>query len=114
MKAAQHLLTSDLQAAARVWVRAGAEGVVIAGRRNDVLQKTAEELTALGQGKTKVLAVSTNISSEKDVENLFAEVKKTFGRTADVVMANAGAIPPTKPIAELEIDTWWNGYVSSA
>ncbi|KEF59475.1 uncharacterized protein A1O9_04319 [Exophiala aquamarina CBS 119918] len=97
-------------AAARVWVRAGAEGVVIAGRREDVLQKTAVELTLLGQGKTKILAVPTNIASENDVENLYAEVKKRFGRTADVVIANAGAVPPTKPLAELDINTWWAGY----
>lgn len=99
------------QAAARIWVRAGAEGVVIVGRRKDVLQKTADELNTLSQGKTKVLAVAADVVSEKDTENLYAQVKQTFGRTADVVLASAGAVPASVPFAEQDISTWWTAYV---
>lgn len=112
IKVAKIVFTTSFQAAARVWVRAGAEGVVIAGRRKEALQKIAEELTSLSQGKTKILAVPADVVSEKSIENLFAEVKKTFGRTADVVVANAGIAPPSVPLAEQAIDTWWSAYVS--
>ncbi|KAK5056138.1 hypothetical protein LTR84_012691 [Exophiala bonariae] len=97
-------------ATARIWIRAGAEGVVIAGRRREVLEKTAEELNSLSQGKTKILAIPADVGSEKDVQNLFLEVKKSFGRTADVVVANAGKVIDLLPAAEESIDTWWSVY----
>ncbi|KAF2007035.1 short chain dehydrogenase-like protein [Amniculicola lignicola CBS 123094] len=97
-------------AAAKVWVRAGAEGVVIAGRRNDVLERTLVELEALGGGRTKVLAVQTDISKESDTSNLFEQVKKTFGRPADVVLANAAYCGPLLKPHQESTEQWWSRF----
>ncbi|KAK4942964.1 hypothetical protein LTR10_017348 [Elasticomyces elasticus] len=94
-------------AAALVWARAGAEGVVLAGRRLDKLQETVSQVRALNNGNTKVLAVRTDLVKDGDVENLFAQTIKTFGRSPDVVLANAGAVA-TVPIGEQSPDDWWN------
>jgi len=59
-----------------------------------------------------VLAVVTDLTVERDVENLFQEVNKAFGRPADVVIANAGQSLPLKPVAEESVSTWWKVYVS--
>lgn len=101
-----------MQAAAEIWVQAGAAGVVIASRWKDVLDKTATALNELSQGKTKILAVPTDLLVEKDVMNLFRVVNETFGRPADVVLANAGYVSAVKPLAEEDVSTWWKNYVS--
>jgi NAD(P)-dependent dehydrogenase (short-subunit alcohol dehydrogenase family) len=105
------LLTSH-QAIARIWVRAGAEGVVISGRRKEKLDETVRSLEALNTGSTKFLAVPTDVSKEADTKNLFAQVSETFGRAADVVFANAGVGPPPVPLAEDDVKTWWSTFVS--
>ena len=95
-----------------MWIRAGAAGVVIAGRRKDVLDKTVTSLEGISNG-TKVLGVQTDIRVENDAQNLFAKVTAVFGRPADVVLANAGLVTKLKPFAEEKIDTWWNVLVRS-
>jgi NADP-dependent 3-hydroxy acid dehydrogenase YdfG len=47
-------------------------------------------LQELNKGATKALAVGADLTVMRDVENLFQEVNKAFGRPADVVIANAG------------------------
>ena len=91
-------------------MQAGAAGVVIAGRRSEVLEKTAATLHELGN--TTVLPVRTDLTVASDVDNLFLQVKKHFGRTADVVVANAGWVSELKPSAEEDVGTWWSVYAS--
>jgi len=100
------------QAAAKVWARAGARGVVIAGRRVDKLEETASEIRTLSNGKIEALAVQTDLVRDTDVENLFAQIIKTFGRSPDVVLANAGAVESVA-IGEQNTDDWWNIVVWS-
>ncbi|KAK3109476.1 hypothetical protein LTR53_017243, partial [Teratosphaeriaceae sp. CCFEE 6253] len=97
-------------AAARVWVRAEAEGVVLVGRRKEKLDETALALRELGTGTTKILAVPADLTSEREVQNVFKRVQETFGRSADVVLANAGLGGPLKKLAEVETATWWAAY----
>lgn len=66
-----NLTFSFNKATARVLVRAGAAGVVIAGRRKEKLDETVLSLQELSKGATKVLAVVTDLTVERDVENLF-------------------------------------------
>lgn len=106
-------LTSH-QAIARVWVRAGAEAVVITGRRKDKLDETIQSFEELNTGSTKFLAVATDVSKEADTDSLFSQVKDSFGRAADVVFANAGVGPPPVPLAEGDVKTWWTTFVSSS
>lgn len=103
------------QAIARVWARAGAEGIVLSGRRKEKLDDTVQSLEALAAGsatKTKFLAVQADVSKEADTNTLFEQVTKTFGRTADVVFANAGMGPVERKLAEEDVRTWWHTFVS--
>lgn len=98
-----------VQGVAKVWAEAGAEGVVIAGRRVEKLEEVAVEIRKLGNAT--VLPVRTDLKVASDVDNLFAQVVKTFGRTADVVVANAGWVSDIKPMAQEDVATWWSVHV---
>jgi NAD(P)-dependent dehydrogenase (short-subunit alcohol dehydrogenase family) len=98
---------TSYQASAIVWARAGAEGIALAGRRLEKLEETASQIRALKNGsKTKVLAVPTDVTKDADVANLFAQTVKTFGRSPDVVLSNAGAVE-VGPMGEQGVDVWW-------
>lgn len=98
---------------ARIWVIAGAEGVVIAGRRQEKLDEVIASTKEYNKGSTKVISVKTDVKSDTDTDKLFEQVKTTFGRPADVVYANAGWISELKPSAEESVKTWWSVYVSA-
>ncbi|PVH80210.1 NAD(P)-binding protein [Cadophora sp. DSE1049] len=93
------------EAAAKVWARAGAKGIVITARNLSALNKLAEVLKAISPS-TNVLSVKTDISNEHDVKNLFAEIQKTFGRAADVLLNNAGLLEDSNAI-DTPVDKWW-------
>jgi NAD(P)-dependent dehydrogenase (short-subunit alcohol dehydrogenase family) len=96
------------QAAVKVWLEAGAEGVVITGRRKNVLDETA---AAFGAAKSKVLTVAADISRDVDTDKMYKETIARFGRLPDVVLANAGWVSPALPPAEEKAATWWSVYV---
>ncbi|KAI9056235.1 hypothetical protein LZ554_001163 [Drepanopeziza brunnea f. sp. 'monogermtubi'] len=95
------------EAAAKVWARARAKGIVIAARRIDALNKVAEEIKSISPS-TQVLAVKTDIIVESDVKSLFDQVQETFGRAADVLLNNAGYLKDGA-VAETPADEWWSG-----
>ncbi|KAF2731761.1 short chain dehydrogenase-like protein [Polyplosphaeria fusca] len=97
-------------ASAKVWIRAGAEGVVIAGRRKEVLDKAAAEMEELAKSVTRILAVPTDITKVNDTDNLFDQVKKTFGRPADVVLSNAGYVSAMLKPHEESSEKWWTNF----
>ena len=101
---------NNLRAAARVWARAGASGIVIAARSVDALNKVADELKAISP-ETKILAVKTDIISDSDVKNLFVQVQQTFGRHADVLLNNAGYISDGETIGDTPTEQWWKAIV---
>jgi NAD(P)-dependent dehydrogenase (short-subunit alcohol dehydrogenase family) len=92
---------------------AGAEGVVIAGRRQEKLDEVIASTEQYNKGSTKVVGVSADVKIDTDTDNLFERVKRTFGRPADVVYANAGWVSELKPSAEEDVKTWWSVYVST-
>jgi NAD(P)-dependent dehydrogenase (short-subunit alcohol dehydrogenase family) len=94
-------------------VRAGAEGVVVAGRRQEKLDEVIASTHEYNKGSTRVTGVRTDVKIEEDVDNLFQHVKATFGRPADVVYANAGWVSDLIPSAKESVKTWWSVYVSS-
>ena len=95
-----------------MWVRAGAEGVVIVGRRKGRLEETARALEALKKG-TKIVAIPADSTVEKDMLNVYQTVVKIFGRSAEVILANAGALSENKPLGEEESEEWWRVYVGA-
>ena len=87
------------RASARALAGAGF-AVVLAGRRLDALQETAELIDA-----PDTLVVSTDVADAEAVERLFAAVRARFGRV-DLLFNNAGMGAPAVPIDELPVETW--------
>lgn len=81
--------------------QAGAN-VVISGRQNDVLQKTAAEIESLGR---RALAIVTDVSDEASVNEMINTTVKTFG-TIDILVNNAGIAGPTAPVTSLTLNDW--------
>jgi NAD(P)-dependent dehydrogenase (short-subunit alcohol dehydrogenase family) len=74
--------------------------VVLAGRRASELESTRN----LGN-LANMLAVPTDVANPQSVRDLFAEVKKSFGRL-DVLFNNAGMGAPPIPMEDLTFDQW--------
>lgn len=75
--------------------------LVLAGRRLAALEETAQ-LCGAGSG---ALAVATDVTQPRSVENLFFKTRERFGRL-DVLFNNAGVNVPPKPIEELAFEEW--------
>jgi NAD(P)-dependent dehydrogenase (short-subunit alcohol dehydrogenase family) len=73
--------------------------MVLAGRRQDALDKVKSEI------KGEAIGVSTNIADPASVAALFAATKKAFGRL-DVLFNNAGMGAPAIPLEDLSIEQW--------
>jgi NAD(P)-dependent dehydrogenase (short-subunit alcohol dehydrogenase family) len=86
------------RAAALALLKAG-YAVVLAGRREEPLQKVADE----GGGET--LVVPTDITDPASIKALFAKAKEKFGRL-DVLFNNAGIGAPPVPIEDLPYEKW--------
>ncbi|MEC9154208.1 MAG: SDR family NAD(P)-dependent oxidoreductase, partial [Pseudomonadota bacterium] len=71
--------------------------VGLAGRRAEALQETIAEA---GEDGARALAVPTDVGKAASVANLFAEVKKAYGRL-DVLFNNAGTGAPAVPFEDL-------------
>jgi NAD(P)-dependent dehydrogenase (short-subunit alcohol dehydrogenase family) len=76
--------------------------LVLAGRRKDKLEETANEGNAIG---AQSLVVPTDVSDPASVKALFAKTKEAFGRV-DVLFNNAGIGAPAVPLEELPFETW--------
>ena len=78
--------------------------LVLAGRRQEMLDKVAGEINAVG---AQALAVPTDVSKRESIQTLFATVKSTFGRL-DLLFNNAGIGAPAVPLEDLPFETWQN------
>ena len=77
-------------------------GVVLAGRRREPLEQTAEHAGASG---SRTLVIPTDVSVPDSVHNLFAKTRERFGRL-DVLFNNAGINVPAIPLEDLSIEQW--------
>jgi NAD(P)-dependent dehydrogenase (short-subunit alcohol dehydrogenase family) len=82
----------------------GREGysVVIAGRRSEPLQATAEEGRGVG---TRMLPVPADVGDPASVSALFRKTRETFGRL-DLLFNNAGQSAPPVPLEDLSYEQW--------
>jgi 2-dehydro-3-deoxy-D-gluconate 5-dehydrogenase len=77
--------------------------VALAGRRQDVLEETANAVRALGR---RALVVPTDVTQSDQVERLMATVTGEFGRL-DILVNNAGALLHAEvPFQDLTIEQW--------
>ena len=81
-----------------------AEGysVVLAGRRQDRLEQTADE--AAGSAGS-ALAVPTDVTDPDAVRELFDRTREMFGRL-DLLFNNAGVSAPGVPLEDLTVEQW--------
>ncbi|KAK8044170.1 hypothetical protein PG993_004194 [Apiospora rasikravindrae] len=76
---------------AESWATAGASGIVITGRKVDVLENVATGLQSLAPPGTKILAQAADITDEASVASLFAAAKEAIGKV-DVLINSAGSL----------------------
>jgi NAD(P)-dependent dehydrogenase (short-subunit alcohol dehydrogenase family) len=84
-----------------------AEGwnTVFVGRRKDVLDQAAAAARKSAADGAKALAVSCDVTKPAEVDALFAEVEKAFGRV-DLLFNNAGKGFKTATIDEVPVEVW--------
>jgi NAD(P)-dependent dehydrogenase (short-subunit alcohol dehydrogenase family) len=78
--------------------------VVLAGRRQELLEKAVGEA---GATKDNALAVPTDVANPESVRALFAKAKAAFGRL-DVLFNNAGVGAPSVNMEDLTFEQWKN------
>ncbi len=76
--------------------------VVLAGRRRELLDETAQMADTGGAG---MLVVATDVADPEQISALFAKTRETFGRL-DVLFNNAGIGAPRVPMEELALEDW--------
>src|SRR5687767_3201172 len=79
-----------------------AYAVVLAGRRQHLLEGTAAKGQALG---AEALAVPPDVSDPGAVRALFAATRQRFGRL-DLLFNNAGISAPSLPLEDLSYEQW--------
>jgi NAD(P)-dependent dehydrogenase (short-subunit alcohol dehydrogenase family) len=75
--------------------------LVLAGRRRDPLEETAQRGKAFG----KSLVVPSDMTDPASIAALFAATMKEFGRL-DLLFNNAGVGTPPVPLEDLTLDQW--------
>uniref|UniRef100_A0A8H7K5F1 Transcription factor domain-containing protein n=1 Tax=Bionectria ochroleuca TaxID=29856 RepID=A0A8H7K5F1_BIOOC len=93
------------EGACKQWAKAGTAAVVLAARSQTNIDRVAQLLNA----STETLAISTDVASESQVNNLFEEATKKFGRV-DVVIHAAGVLGPIAHIGDAPTDEWWKAF----
>lgn len=76
--------------------------VVLAGRRQDVLEETR---TAAGLDAVRALVIPTDVTKENEVKALFEQTQREYGRV-DVLFNNAGKSGAAVPIDEFSTQEW--------
>jgi NAD(P)-dependent dehydrogenase (short-subunit alcohol dehydrogenase family) len=76
--------------------------VVLAGRRQEPLEATAQGITGR---EPRTLVAPTDVTDPSSVKHLFARTKEAFGRL-DLLFNNAGIGAPSVPLEDLTYAQW--------
>ena len=93
---------SGIGRVAALALQAAGYSVVLAGRRERELEKTAALASPTGG---RMLAVPTDVGNPEAVRALFHAVEQNFGRL-DLLFNNAGIGAPAVPMEELSFEQW--------
>ena len=85
-------------------LHAAGANVVLADKNTKMLESTAAEFSST-KSSARVLAVTTNVTCESSIGELFVEAVKEFGKV-DIVVNNAGMIDNFHPVGTMEKDLW--------
>lgn len=91
------------KAAAKALLNGGFR-VVLTGRN---LEKLTLAIQAIGGNNQNCLAFACDVGNPEEVQHLFTEIQKQFGRI-DVLFNNAGMGAPAIPMEELTYEQWMN------
>lgn len=91
------------RATALAFAKAGAEVLVNYLQNHEAAKEVVEKIQALGK---KSIAVQANVGDRSEVEKLFDQLDKVFGKI-DILINNAGTGIP-KPLEEITLDFWEN------
>ncbi len=91
-------------AIARAYVQAGANVVICARNKNQLLEKQAE-LQAISSVNTKIIAIPADVASPEQVEHLIKTAEEKLGGI-DILVANAGIYGPKGPLEALDWQAW--------
>ncbi|KAI0903951.1 NAD(P)-binding protein [Ustulina deusta] len=95
------------KAIAEAWAIAGAAGIVLTGRKTDVLNDVATEIK-VARSSLKVLVHPADLRSEDSVKELWDRAKATIGKI-DVLINDAGTMNYA-PTGDIEPSQWWNDF----
>ena len=89
------------KAIAEGYAKEGAK-VVVSDLNFEGAQAVADAIKATG---AEAIAIQTNVASEEDVQRLFDETQKTFGKL-DILVNNAGIMDGMEPVGEVSDERW--------
>ncbi|KAK7541483.1 hypothetical protein IWX49DRAFT_613115 [Phyllosticta citricarpa] len=91
---------------APAFAHSGASAIVLAARRLDNLRAVEARIAAINPA-IKTLCVATDVTDPHSVAHLFQSVRDAFdGRSADVLVSNAGALRGLSSIRDADPDVW--------
>ncbi|WP_282155208.1 SDR family oxidoreductase [Cytobacillus gottheilii] len=89
------------KAIAELYAKEGAK-VVVSDLNFEGAKAAADEINNAGG---EAIAVQTNVTSDSDLEQLFNETKKSFGKL-DILVNNAGIMDGMEPVGEISNERW--------
>lgn len=91
------------RASAGIFAAAGMK-VALCGRRKQLLEEAAAEITASGG---EAIALPLDVTDDKSVDEMVRRVLGTWG-AIDILLNNAGSFKHVGPAWEADPETWWN------
>ncbi|KAF2194086.1 NAD(P)-binding protein [Zopfia rhizophila CBS 207.26] len=97
------------RAIGEAWAIAGAAGIVLTGRKIDILSQVASKVKDVAKSpESKILVHPADLTSESAVQELWAKANAEIG-TIDVLINDAGTMNYAA-IGDIEPSKWWNDF----
>lgn len=88
------------------------KGIALVARNAQALGEVAEEVRKINSA-IQVLEVAADITNKTSVDQLFVEVRSTFGN-ADVLVNNSEVLSELGHLRDAPKSTWWRDFVRHA